>query len=332
MLRNANDAIFIHDLEGNIFISNGICAALTGYSVDELHRMRIRDLLSEDEWILVKTTEQLILSGEEISAPVDVKLIRKDKTPIFIRLSFCLAPNHNNAPAFECIARDISEHKRMQDSLQYYLVQATRAQEEERKRIALELHDETIQDLVALSRQIDLLALRGKELSGENSLLLKQIRQHTTDIIQSLRHLSQDLRPATLDRLGLIPSLRHLASESAKHSDMAIKVNALGDERRLPEEMELMLFRISQEAISNTWRHSQAKNVEINVEFGERQVKVTIKDDGKGFDLTGVLNNSAKEGKLGLVGMQERAKLIDGHLIIRTELGKGTSIMIDAPL
>jgi two-component system sensor histidine kinase DegS len=330
MFKNANDAVFIHDLKGNIFITNGACVTLTGYTVDELHRMKLEELFSEDKWFVIRTMEQLVLTGEENVIPVDTKLIKKDKSEIFIRLSFCVVPT-SNAPIFQCTLRDISEHKRMQDSLQYYLLQATRAQEEERKRIALELHDETIQDLVALSRQIDMLDSRGKDLSLENSLLVKQIRQHTTDIIQSLRQLSQDLRPATLDRLGLLPALRHLASESTKTSRICTKVNTQGTERRLPEEIELVLFRITQEAMSNIWRHSQAINADITLEFSEHKIKVIIKDDGRGFNLPEVLNNSARDGKLGLVGMQERAKLINGQLHILSESGKGTSISIETP-
>jgi signal transduction histidine kinase len=219
----------------------------------------------------------------------------------------------------------------MQENIQYYLRQATRAQEEERKRISLELHDETIQDLIVLSRQLENLDSKNKELSMDSKQLLTDIRQQTKVIIQSLRHISQDLRPAALDRLGLLPALGHLASEMTKRSGITTVVNVEGFERRLTEETELTLFRITQEALTNVWKHSSATNAHITLEFGEDSLKMTIRDDGKGFSTTEMRNSLAKEGKLGLVGMQERAKLINGLLFLQSEPGKGTCISIEVP-
>jgi signal transduction histidine kinase len=218
----------------------------------------------------------------------------------------------------------------MQENLEYYLQHATRAQEEERKRIALELHDETIQDLVVLSRQLDVLATKGKELSVENSQLLKELRQETKNIIQSLRNLSQDLRPATLDRLGLLSALENLTSEITKYSGIDMKVSVLGAERRLPEEVELVFFRITQEALRNVARHSKATRSEITLEFGEQKVRISVSDDGKGFSVPEKINDLSQDGKLGLVGMQERARLISGHLSIHSEPGKGTNVTVEA--
>jgi two-component system sensor histidine kinase DegS len=137
------------------------------------------------------------------------------------------------------------------------------------------------------------------------------------------------LRPVTLDRLGLLPALEHLASENTRYSGIATKVNVLGTERRLPEEMELVLFRITQEAIRNVARHSRANKSEITLDFSEQKVRVSISDDGKGFYLPERINDLSKDGKLGLLGMQERARLINGYLSIKSELGKGTNVTVD---
>lgn len=329
LYENAHDAIFIHNAQGIIMSANRSCAALSGYSPEELRSKKIDELLSEESSLLLSAVEQLLNQGEASDWTTEVQLVKKNKSEASIQLSISIINSRAGSPAFLCTARDVSDQKTMQENMQDYLQQATRAQEE-RKRIALELHDETIQDLVVLSRQLDVLATKGKELSAENSLLLKELRQETKNIIQSLRNLSQDLRPATLDRLGLLPALENLTSEITKYSGIYMKVSVLGTERRLTEEVELALFRITQEALRNVARHSKANKSEIILEFGEQKVSVSVRDNGQGFYIPEKINDLSKDGKLGLIGMQERARLINGHLSIQSEPGKGTHVTVEA--
>ena len=220
----------------------------------------------------------------------------------------------------------------MQQNLRFYLQQATRAQEEERKRISHELHDDTIQALVVLSRQLDALASGDKGLSEEKRLRLEELWKQTDNILRGVRRLSQDLRPAALDRLGLLPAVEWLASEVKEYSGISTKVNVVGEGRRLPEEVEIALFRISQEALRNVWRHSGATSAEITIEFDENKVRITVSDNGKGFELPENVGDLAKNGKLGLAGMQERAQLIGGVLTVKSETGKGSSITVEMPV
>jgi two-component system sensor histidine kinase DegS len=222
------------------------------------------------------------------------------------------------------------ELKVMQENLRHYLQQATRAQEEERKRISHELHDDTIQALVVLSRQLD--ALSGDDsLSEENRRRLEDLWQQTDGILKGVRRLSQDLRPAALDRLGLLPGLEWLASSVTEHSGIATKVSVIGEERRLPEEVAIALFRITQEALRNVWRHSGGKNADIKVEFTGKTTRITVSDDGKGFELPDKIGDLARIGKLGLTGMQERAQLVGGTLTVESQPGEGTSIIVELP-
>jgi len=149
--------------------------------------------------------------------------------------------------------------------------------------------------------------------------------------MQGVRRLSQDLRPAALDRLGLLSALEWLASDITEYSGIEIKVNVVNSERRLPEEVELVLFRITQEALRNVWRHSQATRAEIAVEFDESKTKVTISDNGKGFNLPETIGDLARDGKLGLAGMQERARLLGGSLTVQSEPGRGSTITVELP-
>jgi PAS domain S-box-containing protein len=331
LFENAYDAIWLHDLEGYVIAANRASVALTGYELEELSNMKAVDLLPEDSLAMVRSIEQRLIKGEVAGSIAEVKLARKDSTESFIQLATSLILSKGEPVAFQHIARDVTEQKRVQDNLHFYLQEVARAQEEERKRISRELHDETSQALVVLSRQLDTLASSGKGLSKDDSRLLEELRQQTNSIMQGVRRLSQDLRPAALDRLGLLPALEWLASNVAEYSGIATKVNILGTERRLPEEVELVLFRIAQEALRNVWRHSQATRAEITADFNESKVGVTISDNGKGFGLPKTIGDLARDGKLGLAGMQERAQLLGGNLTVQSEPGRGSSITVEIP-
>lgn len=223
------------------------------------------------------------------------------------------------------------ELKAMQQNLRYYFQQATKAQEEERKRISHELHDDTIQALVVLSRQLDTLASNKEGMSEENRLRLEDLWQQTDNILKGVRRLSQDLRPAALDRLGLLPALEWLASSVSEHSGITTEVEVTGEERRLPEEVAIALFRITQEALRNVWRHSGATDARIAVDFTDNTTRITVSDNGKGFNLPDKIGDMAKDGKLGLTGMQERAQLVGGNLIVQSRPDEGTSVSVEIP-
>ena len=221
--------------------------------------------------------------------------------------------------------------KQLQQNLRFYLKQATRAQEEERKRISHELHDDTIQALVVLSRELDALATSGEGLSEANRQQLETLWQQTDNILQGVRRLSQDLRPAALDRLGLLPGLEWLASSTTESSGIATTVTVEGTERRLPEEVAVAIFRIAQETLRNVWRHSGASNAEITVKFDERLTTLTVRDDGTGFDLPGDISELARAGKLGLTGIKERAQLVGGTTTVKSSPGQGATITVELP-
>jgi len=331
LFENAHDAIWLHDLRENIIAANMAMVNLTGYTLKELSSIKAGDLFTEGCLDSVKEAEDPFLRAEGLSHLSEVTLVKKDKSEASVQLSTNPVISNGQIVGFQHIARDVTEQKRMQENLRFYLEQATRAQEEERKRISRELHDETIQELVVLSRQLDILASSAKGLSKDNSLRLEELRQQVNNIMQGLRRLSQDLRPAALDRLGLLAALEWLASDLAGYSRIETKVKVLGSERRLGEEVELVLFRIVQEALRNAWRHSEATRAEITIEFDEDKTRILVTDNGRGFEVPQTIDKLAKDGKLGLTGMQERARLIGGTLTVQSDLGKGTTVTIEVP-
>ena len=135
-----------------------------------------------------------------------------------------------------------------------------------------------------------------------------------------------------LDDLGLLATLRWLVGEFKEQCGVEAGIMVSGIERRFSAEVELTILRIVQEALRNVEKHAQASKVEVMVEFGERKTKVSICDNGKGFDLGGSLAELPRVGKLGLAGMEERVRLLGGSMRIESEPGKGTKVMIEVPI
>ena len=332
LFESANDAIWVHDMDGNIISANDAASRLTGYGVEELSNTNVRSFLSEEGLRVAREIRTKLLNAEPVAQPYEQKLTTKQGAEAVLKLATNVVRVDGKPVGFQHIARDISQEKRMQDNLRFYLGQVTKAQEEERTRIARELHDDTIQELVVLSRQLDDIASSDKGLSEDKRVLLERLWQQTNNIMEGVRRLSQDLRPPTLDRLGLLPALEWLVSAVEKHSGMTVEAKVHGAERRLPVEVEMLLFRITQEALRNVERHSQATNVEVILEFDEGKTKITVKDNGNGFDPPEIMSDLVKDGRLGLAGMQERIQLLSGSLKIESKLGKGTTVTIEAPI
>ncbi|MFC1894233.1 PAS domain S-box protein [Chloroflexota bacterium] len=331
LFHNAHEAIWINDVEGNITVANRACYLLTGYQPEELSKINASKLFDVASLAHVKKVEASLLDNRVAGDLAEVNIIHKNGTSAVVQLSTSPVFSEGQIVAFQYIARDITDQKRMQDNLHFYLQQVTRAQEEERKRISRELHDDTIQALVVLVRRLDTITAGSKALDEEDRLRLEELREQTNIIMQGVRRLSQDLRPAALDRLGLLPALEWLASDVKEFSGIEVMVNVVGEERRFPEEVELLLFRIVQEALRNVWRHSQASEAEISVEFGDSKTKVRVSDNGTGFDVPQTIGDLTRIGKLGLTGIQERVQLIGGSLTAQSQPGEGTSITVELP-
>ncbi len=207
---------------------------------------------------------------------------------------------------------------------------AINAQEEERKRIARELHDETSQSLTALLYATE----EGLEMKSlkEVRKRLEGMRELTQRTLDGVHKVIFDLRPSMLDHLGLMPAVRWLAKSRLESRGVRVTIDDAGGERRLPPEVETALFRVMQEAIVNIARHSAARNVHIVYAVKNEQVFIGVEDDGIGFDLSDLTLLLDSPRGLGLVGMRERLELLGGEVEIRTFPGSGTSLLITAPL
>ncbi len=204
------------------------------------------------------------------------------------------------------------------------------AQEEERRRVALELHDETAQALTALSVTLDSL-LRGKKTPGEDAML-QDARQIAGDMMEGLRRLIRALRPVALQEMRLAAALRSYAEDYLERSGVTVHETVEGTESRMPDEIELALYRIGQEALTNVARHAKAQNVWITLAYSRTSVRLNVRDDGVGLQQEPGNGSASGASGLGLAGMRERAGLVGGRLTIDSAPGKGTLVQVEVPI
>jgi signal transduction histidine kinase len=222
-----------------------------------------------------------------------------------------------------------------QRSLHGYIGAITEAQEDERTRLARELHDDTLQALIALKQRVHLASLEQESSSAssvDSSPQLQEIAALTEQTIDNLRRLTRAMRPAYLDDLGLVPALEMLARETGQSSTLQIEFHHQGIERRLSASNELALYRMAQEALNNITRHAQAKAGSLTISFMPQAVILMVKDDGVGFNVPANPAAYAGRGHYGLVGLHERAELMGADLEITSAPGKGTLVKVTLPL
>jgi two-component system sensor histidine kinase UhpB len=207
--------------------------------------------------------------------------------------------------------------------------QIIQAQEEERYRLARELHDEAAQALTSLLVHLRLLE-RAHE-PAEAQKRVQELRDLTAGALEDVRRVALDLRPTILDDLGLGAALEWRIDELNKHGGSSAAVTISGLESRLPPDVALALYRVAQEALSNASRHAQAATIAVMLAGSPRQVTLEICDDGVGFDPSAPAADNTHHG-LGLLGMRERMRMIGGELAIYSAPGQGTRITARAPL
>ena len=216
-----------------------------------------------------------------------------------------------------------------QTGLRGYIGAITTGQEEERRRLARELHDDTLQALIALNQRIQLTELATDD--PQTAASLEELRELTEQTMENLRRFTRALRPIYLEDLGLVSALEVLAREISELSGIPVNFGTAGETRRLEEHVELALFRIAQEALNNVARHAKARKAELEIIYDSGAVTMNVKDDGQGFIPPETAAELAPQGHFGLLGIHERADLIGARLEIRSAPGAGTQIAVICP-
>ncbi len=340
LAHSAHDLIIAADISGTVTYANPASVRLLG----PLEGVSLLSLVTDD---LTKASLmdawQACLHSPGEGGRCEITLRGLEHTlHLEVRLSAVTsgtAPSSSAVQGLLLVARDLSELQTLaaeitrraqeleavshrQGQLRDFLALFTQAQEEERRRISRELHDDTAQVLVAIGRRLGMLGRQlGQAGQSDLSASAGEIREDLNTAIASVRRFARNLRPSVLDDLGLLPALEWLAEQAATPTRLEVQ----GAERRLSSVTELTMFRAVQEALSNVDKHAQATTAAIRVVYGSGSVTITISDDGCGLASDRALRR-ARQGHMGLLGLRERVALAGGELQLHTAEGKGTQL------
>ncbi len=323
LFETAGEGVLVVDKNGCVVECNAAAGLLLGSSPGELRHMPLAKLRPPH------LASALLDAARRDGDCEAVRLVDPEGKEVWVEPVWTSLPEGEGLA--QVVLRNVTEQKRRQAGLETYAAHILRAQEEERQRIAQELHDETVQSLVLLCRKLDAAVDGHPGAPASDGQGIEQAREYTERIAGSLRGLIRGLRPLILDDLGLVPALRRQLTEIGERSPIRGRLMAESD-RRLAPDAELALFRVAQEALRNVEKHSGARHVEVSLDVGSGQAKLVIADDGVGFSMPASLNDFANDNKLGLLGMRERARILGGRLVINSTVGAGTKVIAQVPI
>jgi signal transduction histidine kinase len=245
------------------------------------------------------------------------------------RVELAALPIGTDSASTQVILDDVTEERAEGLRATRYAALVVQAEEDQRRRLARELHDEPLQLFLHLARRLEILGGTSGVPSGVASALA-EARSQALDAARRLRNLSRDLRPPALDQLGMVAALESLLADVEEGSGLASTLEVTGDKARLSPEVELGAFRIIQEAVRNTLRHAEACELHVRLHFASDEVGISVADDGRGFSPESP--DELAPAHLGLLGMRERAHLLRGRLEVRSTPGEGTVVEASIPL
>lgn len=330
LFENAKDAIYVHDLGGRYTSLNQAAEKLSGYSREEIVGKHFSNFVAPRDLKHVRSNLCKKLDDEAETA-YQIDVVTKDRRRVPVEVISRLIYANGRPIGVQGTARDITERKRAQEALQIYSRRLIEAQEAERQSLARELHDEIGQVLTAV--RINLQSIQSLRHQDQSLPQVDESIIIVDEALGRIRDLSLELRPSLLDDLGLASALRWYVDRYGQRTGIVAEVLCGFEERgRLPRELETECFRIAQEALTNIVRHAQAKRVCVQVDGGLDTLVLTITDDGIGFDSESLLRTGSTATTLGLRGMIERAKAMNGQIEINSSPGNGTQVRAGFPL
>jgi PAS domain S-box-containing protein len=330
VIENAAEAILGVDPTGRIVVANPAAARMFGYEIDELVGAELPMLVPD--WYRDRHADA---QNQYFGNPADRRMgqrgdlagRRKDgsEVPLEISLSHVRTAEGGMAIA---LLQDVTERRENRRRLQALARRLMTAQEEERRRIARDLHDDLTQTISLLGIKLGFLKQR-VDLPRERLLEeIEDARRQVDGLVEEVRALSHRLHPSVLEYSGLEAALDSLAADVERHDGPAVRVVVDRTAAGIPAGAASVLYHIAQEALRNAAKHSEARTVDVRVECSADWLRMRIVDDGRGFEPDGIRG----EAGLGLISMEERALGLGGRFAISTEPGRGTRIEVEVPL
>jgi signal transduction histidine kinase len=299
---------------GPVRLVEMIGASAAGQILSQLISEQIKTTSTEDE--------QTSANGRAATVTREV-----DGRLVLFRPTATLLSKSNREARMQIVFEDVTAETLRRDLMEAYAARVVLGQEEERRHIAQELHDGPVQTLIHLCRQIDGFDAR-ESLTADESWPLADLRSIVEETVAELRSIAKGLRPSVLDDLGLVASINQIVAETGERREFEASFGFTGAEKRLAPAIELALFRIAQEALSNVERHASATRVAVGLSFDDSGVRLLVHDDGIGFDALAT-TDATQKGSLGLRGMTERARLIGADLTVHSGAGRGAGTTVD---
>lgn len=334
----SQDMIILFDVSGKCLYSNPAAEKLLGYTHLDFNIKPLTTILHSDHRKVVREEVAMLLVSNNPPQAREVKIQKKDKTYLDVELNFFCISLESGERIVGSIIRDITKRKKAREQLRLseerlgdLSAMLIKAQDDERRRIAMELHDEFGQSLAALKLQ-----LRGMENKiyedktyERNAIVddLCELRQYVNQQIENVRNLSHDLWPMLVDDLGVDAAFDNLIATFLKHVDIELEltIESIGQFFSLEEQRHL--YRLLQESLNNVIKHAGAKSIHIVARQMKNNVVLAIHDDGVGFDTAAVARDTGTSRGMGLQAMDERVKILNGNMEIHSKAGKGTSLI-----
>ena len=332
LVEKANDGIVIIQDEKYVFVNEKF-VDITGYNSEELHVIDFFRILSSDCVDYVKKIHEKRMQGAKVPSIYETRIARKDGEIREVEVNAGLIV-YRNRNAVLVIIRDMSERYRYERDLIDLSEKLAHAQEEERKRISQELHDEVGQALSAININVEILEKTQDVFPGASAKRLHDIKTLVGKTIDDIHRISYDLRPHLLDDFGLASALRWYTESFENRTGIRVKLHLEGEESKLSPNIETLIYRVTQEALTNVSKHAEATKTDISVGYHDKGISLIIEDDGKGFnakDRHG--RNVSRTGGMGLFGIRERVGVYGGRLEVESDSnGGGTKLLVQVPL
>jgi PAS domain S-box-containing protein len=331
LIDTARDVIYTISPDGMIRSLNPYFEEITGYRREEWIGKSFTPLIHPGDLDQAQSLFRRVLNGE---TPPVFELRIRAKSGAYLTGEFTTTPQRLNGSVTGAfgIARDVTERRKAQEQMRALAKRVVNAQEDERRRIARELHDDLCQWLSGTKLSLNIL----EEKPPAARTLRKKLRTLKEEVNQKIvevRRMAVSLRPAALDDFGLVMALPRLCAENIEHYNIPTGFESEGSPpSHYPPEVETALYRIAQEALSNLGKHSQASKGTVKIAHTKESVSLEISDNGAGFNQAEVAAQRTAGAHLGLVSMNERATLLGGTFSVDSQPGRGTTIRVEIPL
>ena len=333
LVANVKDyAIILVDREGRVASWNAGAERTNGWRESEIAGRQFSCFYPAADIAAGKPRHDLELARRQGRFEDEGWRVRKDGSRFWA--SVVITPVRDSSGRvrwFAHVTRDMTERKHIEESLQNLSSRILHAQEEERRRISRELHDEVGQFLTAVSISLAALKNHSKLKTGPTAKKIASAQRLLAATMRTVHRFARELRPAMLDELGLLPALRSHVRTFASRSGLHVRFSGNPAAEMLNDEQKTALFRIAQESLTNVAKHAHASRVSVVVRQTSEGICLEVADNGKAFRLAST-KTARKKHQLGLLGMQERVRLVNGRFSIRPELGRGTIVRAMIPL